>query len=299
LKHSRVVNISYYNPVTTSFDLDEKLLTTGDHVSNTLLQIYTNPTQISYVMYNDEEPNGQELDQAHAKGVVAFDGVSGFVLTHSAPKFPPALADYKKSGYVYPGPEILYGQSFMCMTLAMDQFDTVMQGLEVDWVEVYDSQLLPAHAPAVPTMPAVIAMTPIKTSTATTFKFNTWQGKRFVMFAKNKEWNQELYEALIAPTFNDGLFVETWINGVGTIDSVCKPFKVLELTQVTMPDGKTWTTDGDHSKWCIGQSTQWSCVGDINRQHGQFSRGGSQYCTYDAGLWRAFKAIIGGVQACM
>ena len=65
-------------------------------------------------------------------------------------------------GYVYPGPQIFYGQSFMCMTLgnvcichfaaseqshtAMDQFDLVMQGLEVDWVEVYDSNLLPAHA---------------------------------------------------------------------------------------------------------------------------------------------------------
>jgi hypothetical protein len=43
-----------------------------------------------------------------------------------------------------------------------------------------------------------------------------------------------------------------------------------------MPDGKTWTTADDHSKWCIGQSTQWVCVGDINRQHGQFSRGGSE-----------------------
>jgi hypothetical protein len=42
-------------------------MTTGDHVSNTLLQIYHNPKTVSYVMYNDEEPNGQELDQAHAK----------------------------------------------------------------------------------------------------------------------------------------------------------------------------------------------------------------------------------------
>jgi hypothetical protein len=27
----------------------------------------------------------------------------------------------------------------------MSQFDTIMQGLEVDWVEVYDSQLLSQH----------------------------------------------------------------------------------------------------------------------------------------------------------
>jgi hypothetical protein len=60
----------------------------------------------------------------------------------------------------------------------------------------------------VPTMPAVIAMTPIKTPTATTFKFNTWAGKRFTMFAKNKEWN-------------NGAFVVLCVRGVDVRSRAC------------------------------------------------------------------------------
>jgi len=300
LKHSRKINISYYNPASGKFDADEQLLSSGDHVSNTILQIYNNTASLSYMMWNDEEPvTDKQLDQAHAKGLLAFDGVSGFLLVHSAPEFPVSLSLWKSMGYTYPGPQIYYGQSFMCMTLAMSQFETVMQALNIDWVEVYDSNLLPQHTSFVPTMQAVINMQPMTTAVATSFNIVTAGGKAFTIFAKNRQWNNELYESLIAPTFKDDLFVETWINGVGTIASVCKPYKVLELTEVSMPDGVSWKTSDDHSKWCIGQTTTWVCVGDINRQHGQFDRGGGQYCTNDATLWGAFKSIIAGVQACM
>jgi len=299
LKHSHKTDISYYNPTSGKFDQDESLGSSGDHVSETILSLYAKASSLSYLIWNDEVPMGMTYDQAHAKGLLAFDGVSGFLLIHSAPNFPPSNTQYKASGYAYPGPEILYGQSFMCMTLLMNQFETVMQALNINWPTVYDSNLLPAHASLVPTMQNVINNQAITTPTATTFQIQTAAGKQFTIFAKNKEWNNELYEALIAPTIKDALFVETWINGVGTINSVCKPWKVLELTEVSMPDGVSWKTSDDHSKWCIGQTTSWICIGDINRQHGQLGRGGGQYCTNDAKLWAAFKAIVAGVQACM
>jgi exosome complex RNA-binding protein Rrp4 len=42
----------------------------------------------------------------------------------------------------------------------------------------------------------------------------------------------------------------------------------------------------------ITQNDTIVCVGDINRQHGQFKRGGGTYCTQDSQLYNAFRTII-------
>lgn len=74
------------------------------------------------LMYNDETPNGTSSESlAHAKGVVAFDGESGFWLTHSVPRFPPPPED----GYSYPPTGTRYGQTMLCVTLDSEQAHVV------------------------------------------------------------------------------------------------------------------------------------------------------------------------------
>ena len=74
------------------------------------------------LMYNDETPNGTSSESlAHAKGVVAFDGESGFWMTHSIPRFPPL----PKDGYSYPSTGTRYGQTMLCVSLDFKQADLV------------------------------------------------------------------------------------------------------------------------------------------------------------------------------
>lgn len=81
------------------------------------------------LMYNDEFPNGTSSEtSAHAKGVVAFDGQSGFWLVHSVPRFPPAPdggPPGTKGNYSYPTTGLRYGQTMLCVSLPLHQADLI------------------------------------------------------------------------------------------------------------------------------------------------------------------------------
>jgi hypothetical protein len=42
-----------------------------------------------------------------------------------------------------------------------------------------------------------------------------------------------------------------FVHRVFKIGSTCKPFKVLDVSTVTLPSGVTWTETQDHSKWGV------------------------------------------------
>ena len=73
---------------------------------------------------------------------------------------------------------------------------------------------------------------------------------------------------------------------------MCRPYEIFDIENVTLPDDEHWKETQDHSKWAIGINKYWVCVGDINRQHGQLSRGGGTYCRYDKSLWTAFQSLV-------
>ena len=76
-------------------------------------------------MYNDEFPNGTSSETAaHAKGVVAFDGTgTGFWLVHSVPRFPPTPGP--NITYSFPATGFRYGQTMLCISLALSQADLI------------------------------------------------------------------------------------------------------------------------------------------------------------------------------
>lgn len=74
-------------------------------------------------MYNDEFPNGTSSETAaHAKGVIVFDGVSGFWLVHSVPRFPPSPDE---GNYTFPTTGLRYGQTMLCLSLPFNQADII------------------------------------------------------------------------------------------------------------------------------------------------------------------------------
>jgi deoxyribonuclease II len=121
-----------------------------------------------------------------------------------------------------------------------------------------------------PELTEALEMNPIKTPPF--YNIATLQsrdGTNFLSFAKSRKFQKELYEDLVAPTYNAGdYYVESWRHGRGNIESDCsKPSKVYNIEQVKFKSANiTFKTMQDHSKWMVSEEHDLICVGDINRQ---------------------------------
>lgn len=58
----------------------------------------------------------------HTKGVAMGDNLSGFWLVHSVPHYPPEASS---NVYSYPKTGVIYGQSFLCITLLPKDLNTI------------------------------------------------------------------------------------------------------------------------------------------------------------------------------
>ena len=103
------------------------------------------------------------------------------------------------------------------------------------------------------------------------FFFSPKGNENFLSFAKNAKWGLDLYEYLVAPTINSDLQVESWMNGANPLPSYCTSqnasyaYNVRNVREILLGD-MDYTETKDHSKWCVSEVGQWTCVGDINRQ---------------------------------
>ena len=260
-------------------------------LAQTLQQIYAGDSGVGYAMYNDETPDKHtEQSRAHSKGVVGFGSGGGFWLVHSAPRFP----DYVKNGYKGFGQGVnpastRYAQSFLCLSLPLDEIDAgVASNMIVNWPHVHDSSLPSSLSGSLPTVASWLAGSHTTTPTATVREVKTQGGKVFHAFAKNKQWNKQLYEDLVAPTFKMDLACETWQDGVDQMPSYCKPDYANDVENVQYVElpGKgapaRWKHTVDHSKWCVGANAakgHVACIGDINRMSSQAKRGGGTVCS--------------------
>lgn len=74
-------------------------------------------------MYNDEPPDKRgNPKKGHTKGVVLLDKSEGIWLIHSVPHFP------NISERFFPITGIVYGQSFLCISLNYTNLDKVGKG---------------------------------------------------------------------------------------------------------------------------------------------------------------------------
>lgn len=90
--------------------------------------MYTHMTiwfqSILWITYNDKPTNGRvQLSLGHTKGTVVADKDFGFWLVHSVPNFP--KLPYQNNSYSYPNTGVLYGQSFLCVSMMAHELDNV------------------------------------------------------------------------------------------------------------------------------------------------------------------------------
>lgn len=249
----------------------------------------------AYAMYNDEKPSGQKTtDYAHSKGVMAFDGESGFWLIHSMPKYPKPVSEG------YSGvPDDKYGQSFICVTFSSSEFDTIGSQMQINYPWLYDSNVPATLQGTNPNFDAWVNGG--KSSTLSNEEIlHSKGGEVFHHLAKSKQANMDLYEDLVAPSLDADLWVETWQNGGGNCGSYCKSKYKYDVTdvQTISLDGDEWKINQDHSKWAVSTTKSWTCVGDINRQISQEVRGGGTLCRSDSSTHTAFVDAIATKNEC-
>jgi len=259
----------------------------------------------SYVMYNDQ-PDGAtpSASYGHAKGVLGIeeDGENSFWLLHSTPHFP---APSGSSKFYFPDGEIKFGQTFLCMTLGSQQLDKIAQQLRYIHPYVYFDNTKSSTQKANPNLESLLDKDFITDAGSNTMNFKVGS-RAFKSFAKNSNWDSDLWEDLVAPGLDSGLIVETWMRG-SEIGPCCKPKYKYDVVDVeTMDalsaDGATkieWTEGGDHSKWAVTtDSSNQVCVGDINRMTTQRDRGGGAVCFQSAVMAYTLNNSVTGADSC-
>lgn len=327
---SQVSNGSYAWQV--AYHLDDVV---GSALAATLQQLYPRSDDAGYVMWNDEFPSGHAwFTGGHAKGVLGFGDEQGFWLLHSVPKFPaapcPSCPD-GGAGYTGIAPaQLVYGQSFLCVTAPAAQLDLMARATGASGVFVYDAhfpvpllgRLPAAEALALAAPYGRPALVPGAPPAVAAQLVASAEGATFAVFAKAPSllWPVPLHEQLVGAFFKSGMVWETWQHGED-LPQVCggrgmaiDAFSSFTIASVEVPLGASWTVNQDHAKWgvtapgppeCCGLPGSGSplgaavCFADLNRQPHQALRGGGAICVLgNDALWRAFNSIITGLQPC-
>ena len=90
---------SYMTSSDAKWQQSEKLVTDTDSIIGLqMADIYAQKSGLSYVLYNDQWPDGSWTENyGHSKGTFAYDSEGGWFMQHSVPDFPNYVAD----GYLY------------------------------------------------------------------------------------------------------------------------------------------------------------------------------------------------------
>ncbi|XP_030639042.1 deoxyribonuclease-2-alpha [Chanos chanos] len=278
--------------------------------------------EVGYILYNDQAPSpkhGHTRDEnrsgGHTKGVVLFDKKQGFWLVHSTPHFPPPK---REGSFSYPSSGINNGQNFICVTYPMERFQTIGEQLKINQPHIYDCHIPDSLASELPSMVQLCKNSQsrggntslLHTSSSTANRsvaLLSLAGTQFISFAKGASFGADLYHSWVAPTLQSDLLVQFWRRSTGILHSDCSQrWKVLDIDLISPGQRLTFKATEDHSKWAVskrGGSGRdgpggWVCVGDINRNKAEETRGGGTVCQQNAVVWKAYRTAALKCETC-
>lgn len=280
LKHSGNTSYLYAdadNPslATSSHTLDDK---GAGALANTVVPALG----ANYALYNDEVPNDgpNSSKYGHTKGVVGVsaDASTGFWLVHSVPQA------FGVTGGVYegyPSTGVMYGQSMLCVSLGVTALNSLAEAMKLTRPQFFAKSLSATVQAKLPDLYDVVTQeTWTSPATSTVFPIKSSGGATFTVFAKNVNWNNELYSALVAEHFGEDIWCETWMHGTGDLQNFCTPEYPENTWNIEsyVVDEYTMAQNKDHSKIAVLPASGTFCVGDINRASTQYKRGGGTAC---------------------
>lgn len=271
--------------------------------AQTLRRLYTDQQLMknaAYIMYNDEFPNGtKSMTKGHTKGVVLMTVNGGFWLVHSVPMYPPPPED----GYSYPSSAHRYGQTMLCISLPPDQSHNLGRQLLQNNPFIYASNMPDALASKFSMLLKVMqGERPQASPWYRITPLVSQGGRTFTSFAKYRNYKQDLYSGLVAPTLETDIAVESWRNGPNPLPSSCNTtHKVENIESLSVRAASTnFSTHHDHSKWvaALQPNKPFVCIGDINRMESQLHRAGGTVCISNLSIWHRFHNLVQAIEAC-
>ncbi|XP_008564880.1 PREDICTED: deoxyribonuclease-2-alpha isoform X2 [Galeopterus variegatus] len=273
-------------------------------VGRSLLPLYRrNASQLAFLLYNDQPPKFSKAQDSssrgHTKGVLLLDQEGGLWLVHSVPRFPPPAAS---GAYSWPYNARPFGQTLLCVSFPLTQFQRIGRQLTYAFPLVYDHKLEGVFAQKFPDLEEVVKGHHVRHAPWNSSVTLTSQaGATFQSFAKSGSFGDDLYSGWLATALGSNLQVQFWQNSPGILPSNCSgTWHVLDVTQTAFPGpaGPTFNATEDHSKWCVALEGPWTCVGDMNRNLGEEHRGGGTLCTQLPALWKAFQPLVKAWEPC-
>ncbi|XP_019519751.1 PREDICTED: deoxyribonuclease-2-alpha [Hipposideros armiger] len=270
-------------------------------VGRSLLPLYQNTTQVAYLLYNDQPPDGarDSSSRGHTKGVLLLGQEGGFWLVHSVPGFPPRASH---ANYSWPRSAQTYGQTLLCVSFPLEQFSKIGKQLSYTYPLVYDHRLEGTFAQKFPELEEVVKGHHVRNRPwNSSVTLTSMAGAIFQSFAKFGKFGDDLYSGWLAEALGRNLQVQFWQHSGGILHSNCSGvWQVLDVTRIAFPGpaGPTFSTTDDHSKWCVAPEGPWACVGDMNRNLGEMQRGGGTVCTQLPALWKAFQSLVNECEQC-
>ena len=261
----------------------------------TLQALFHKPADTTgWILYNDEKPRGRRAKPTdnehlgHCKGVLAFDTKSktGFWLLHSWPQFPQLTESELKR---MPTPD--YGQTFLCLSLDL----ATLNKIAAQMAEHQEPQCFDDRAANITHSEPLFALTrklsPHPEPQADVIDCQTRGGMKFKVLAKNREWKHDFWNDFVVDQLKVNLRVETWIRG--KVPPITDPSGTRKSDDIKFIDFNplgihySWSETNDHAKWGISETSNWICVGDINRMISQENRGGGTIAFQHSLLWAA------------
>ncbi|KAL0109468.1 hypothetical protein PUN28_014495 [Cardiocondyla obscurior] len=312
------------NTVGKGWQLSSKKISAKDSIPGNTLAPFYNDSEASkalWFLYNDDPPNRPINGKyGHAKGAVWANKQQGFWLIHSVPNYPPLPnsgndtrrgqvnenpeTPQNRSEYDYPTSGMNYGQSFLCISVDSDQFDSIGQQLMYNQIIVYRRSIPATFATAFPVLTDAANQKRVRQAPFTNKALlKSSGGVEFVSFAKSDKWQKDLYDEFVAPTLSSDLFAETWLNGRGRLPSDCAQVKVYNVISINFEKFEIdFKSSRDHSKWAVAvedkSNKTWTCIGDINRADTQYIRGGGTVCLNNRTVWEKYRKLINDVEPC-
>uniref|UniRef100_A0A3Q1INU7 Deoxyribonuclease-2-alpha n=2 Tax=Anabas testudineus TaxID=64144 RepID=A0A3Q1INU7_ANATE len=259
-------------------------------LAKTLAPIFTDKPECEFIAYNDQPPYGSSGSACgHSKGVVLVDKDTVVWLLHSTPQFP----ETRESNKFFPDTGKTFAQTFICVTFPKSQLDKIETHLRHIRAHIFDSNM--DKFSAVKFREVWTSDKMLNEQTVLYQDLTSMDGENFKCFFKkiSKEPEDGDLYVTIANTLETNLYVQTWGRQKHKSGSSCsaRRYCLYNVQSIKSTLLGNWNCGSDHSKWCVSENKDWTCIADSNRGERQFERPGGALCIKNHVVTNAFKKL--------
>lgn len=242
----------------------------------------------NFAVWNDDNirDSSSYSSQAHSKGIISFNSISGYIISHSVPKFP--FLKEEKFSNDFPSTLGAYAQTFMCISMDVKNLGIYMDNVAKirPGVQFYLSDNLKASE--ITKKLEFFVSESRKDKNPVNFEVKSLKGRSFQIFVKPDTLEVLPWDSDVPNFYKESFLVATWTRPA-MLPNVCSKYSTINAINYSI-NGMAFRNTQDHSKWGVSNSV--ICIGDLNRTNSQLKRSGTAICLKDHHIAEAMIQII-------